>query len=191
MAETITYSDLRRGTIIELEGEAYTVLEYKHVAMQQRTPALTLRLRQLRTGKTFERNLPGNQRLTLADVESRPTQYLYTDGQNAFFMDSVTFDQFALTADKLGEQAKFIKEGDTISLVYHREEAVNIELPITVDLKIVETPPAFKGDTAQSGRKPATLETGLVVRVPMHVNPGQVVRVDTRTGEYVTRVRGG
>ena len=188
MAGTITYSDLRRGTIIELEGDAFAVIEYKHVVMQQRTPALTLKLRQLRSGKTFERNLPGNQRLTLAEVENRQAQYLYSDGENFFFMDTENYDQFPLPAGELAEQAKFIKEGDTISLVYYRGEAVNIDVPMTVDLKITDTPPAFKGDTSGSGRKPATLETGLMVRVPMHVTPGQTIRVDTRNGEYVSTV---
>ena len=188
MAETITYSDLRRGTIIELDGEAYSVVEFKHVVMQARTPTLTLKLRQLRTGKTFERNLPGDKRLTRADVEHKQAQYLYSDGHHTFFMDTDTFDQFPLLESQLGDQAKFLKEGDTISLLSHRGEPVSVELPTTVDLTIVETPPSFKGNTAHSGKKPATLETGLVLRVPMHVNQGQMIRVDTRTGEYVSTV---
>ena len=188
MAETITYSDLRRGTTIELDGDAYAVIEYKHVVMQQRTPALTLKLRQLRTGKTFERNLAGNQRITLAEVDNRQAQYLYADGEQHFFMDSETFEQFPLAPDRLGNQVQFLKEGDIINLVFYKGDAVTVDLPTTVELMVAETPPAFKGDTAQSGRKPATLETGLMVRVPMHVSQGQVVRVDTRTGEYVSIV---
>ena len=188
MAETITYSDLRRGTIIELEGDAFAVIEYKHVVMQQRTPALTLKLRQLRSGKTFERNLPGNQRLTLADIENRQAQYLYSDGQDFYFMDTETFDQFPLPAGELAEQSKYLTEGDTISLVYYRGDPVSVELPTTVDLEVVDTPPAFKGDTASSGRKPATLATGAQVKVPMHITVGQTVRVDTRNGEYVSTV---
>ncbi len=188
MAGTITYSDLRRGTIIELEGDAFAVIEYKHVAMQQRTPALTLKLRQLRSGKTFERNLPGNQRLTLADIENRQAQYLYNDGQSFYFMDTENYDQFPLAADELAEQSKFLTEGDTISLVYYQGQAVSVELAMTVDLEVVDTPPAFKGDTASSGRKPATLSTGAQVKVPMHITIGQTVRVDTRTGDYVSTV---
>ena len=188
MPETITYSDLRRGTNIELDGDVYQVIEYKHVAMQQRTPALTLKIRQLRTGKTFERNLPGNQRITLADVDHREAQYLYTDSQQYYFMDATTFEQFPLAPDQFGDQIKFLKEGDSISLVFYKGTAVTVELPTTVELTVVETPPAFKGDTAQSGRKPATLESGLIVKVPMHVSPNQVVRVDTRTGDYVAVV---
>ena len=185
---TITYSDLRRGTIIELEGDAFAVIEYKHVVMQQRTPALTLKLRQLRSGKTFERNLPGNQRLTLAEIDNRQAQYLYSDGQNFFFMDTESYDQFPLAADELAEESKFLTEGDVISLVYYRGQPVSVELPMTVDLEVVDTPPAFKGDTASTGRKPATLSTGAQVKVPMHITIGQTVRVDTRTGDYVSTV---
>jgi len=188
MANTITYSELRRGTTIEVDGEAYEVLEFKHVQMQQRTPALTLKLRQLRTGKSFERNLPGNQRLTLAEVDHRQAQYIYTDGHEFFFMDLETFEQFPLNQDHLGDRIQFLREGDTIDLVHYKGEPVIVELPNTVDLKVVETPPAFKGDTAQSGRKPATLETGLVVTVPMYLEVGHIVRVDTRSAEYVSVV---
>ena len=185
---TITYSDLRRGTIIELEGDAFAVIEYKHVVMQQRTPALTLKLRQLRSGKTFERNLPGDRRLTLAEIDNRQAQYLYNDGQSFYFMDTETYDQFPLDAEELAEESKYLTEGDVISLVYYRGEPVSVELPTTVDLEVVDTPPAFKGDTASSGRKPATLSTGAQVKVPMHVTAGQTVRVDTRTGDYVSTV---
>jgi elongation factor P len=188
MAETITYSDLRRGTKIELDGEAYEVVDFKHVVMQQRTPALTLKVRQLRTGKTFERNLPGNQRINLADVEYHQAQYLYTDSQQYLFMDTESFEQFPLDPAQLGNLTQYLREGDTIDLVYYKGEPVTLQLPNTVELKVVETPPAFKGDTAHTGRKPAQLETGLMVKVPMHLETGQVVRVDTRTGEYLSIV---
>ena len=188
MPETITYSDLRRGMCIELEGEPYQVQEWKHVVMQQRTPTLTLKLRHLRTGKTYERHVPGNQRLTLAAVEHRQAQYLYTDGRHHYLMDRETYDQYPVSAERLGEVTKFLKEGMEVDLVFYKGEAVTIELPITVDLRVTDTAPAFRGDTSQSGRKPATLETGLVVKVPIHITPGQVVKVDTRTGEYVESV---
>ena len=188
MADTITYSDLRRGTTIELDGEAYEVVDFKHVVMQQRTPALTLKLRQLRSGKTFERNLPGNQRISLAEVEYHQAQYLYTDGQQYLFMDTESFDQFPLDPSQLGDRIQYLLEGDTIDLVYYKGEPVTLNLPNTVELKVVETPPAFKGDTAHTGRKPAQLETGLMVKVPMHLETGQVVKVDTRTGEYLSIV---
>jgi len=184
----ISYSELRRGMAIELDGEPYIVLDWKHVVMQQRTPTLNLKVRHLVTGRVYERSLPGNQRLTLADVDRRRAQYLYSDGEAYLFMDLETYDQYSLTAEQVGESAGYLKEGLELDLVFYKGQPVALELPITVDLTVVDTPPGFKGDTAQSGRKPATLETGLVVKVPMHVNPGQVVRVDTRTGEYVETV---
>ncbi|MBI4336830.1 MAG: elongation factor P [Chloroflexi bacterium] len=185
MPETISYSDLRRGTVLELDGEPYQVVEWKHVVMQQRTPTLNLKLRHLRTGKTYERNMPGNQRLTLAPVETHHDQYLYNDGRSYFFMDTETYDQFPIDGDLIGEGRKYLKEGDTVSVLFYHGEPISVELPTFVDLKIVDAAPGFKGDTAQSGRKPATLETGALVKVPLHVNVGNVVKVDTRNGEYI------
>lgn len=188
MAETITYSDLRRGMTIEMDGEAYQVLEWKHVVMQQRTPTLNLKLRHIKTNKTYNRNIPGDRRLTLADVETREAQYLYTDGRDYFFMDTQTYEQSPLSQEKLGDLVKFLKEGATLSLVFYKGESISVELTNTVDLVVTEATSSYKGDTAQGGRKPVTLETGLSVKVPMHVNVGQVVRVDTRSGEYVEMV---
>ncbi|MDP6107063.1 MAG: elongation factor P [Candidatus Brocadiia bacterium] len=188
MPETISFSELRRGLNLEMDGDVYQVVEYKHVYMQQRAPTLTLKVRQLRTGKTFDRNMPGTQRLTLADVDPREAQYIYNDGQSFVFMDTDTFEQFPVTTDQLGEQAKYLTEGDTIQILFYKGDPVTIDLPMTVDLEVAETAPAFKGDTAQAGRKPATLTTGLVVKVPMHITAGQTVRVDTRTGDYVQLV---
>ncbi|MCS7206465.1 MAG: elongation factor P [Dehalococcoidia bacterium] len=188
MPETISYSDLRRGTVIELDGEPYQVVEWKHVIMQQRTPVLSLKLRHLKTGRVLERNLPGYTRLVLAEVETRESQYLYYDGHNYVFMDTETYDQFPLTADQVGEGVQYMKEGLPVKIVYYRGQPVALELPNFVELKVTETSPAFKGDTAQSGRKPATLETGAVVKVPMHVKVGDIIKVDTRTGEYIETV---
>lgn len=184
----ISYSELRRGMAIELDGEPYLVLEWKHVVMQQRTPTLTLKLRHLKTGKVYEQNLPGNQRLALADVEHREAQYLYTDGQAYYFMDNETYEQFPLTPEQLGDALHYLKEGTTVDLIFYQGSPVTVELPTFVELQVVDTPPSFKGDTAQAGRKPATLETGLVVKVPMHVAVGQRIKVDTRTGEYIETV---
>ena len=188
MAETVNYNEIRRGLNIELDGDAYQIVEFKHVYMQQRAPTLTLKVRQLRTGKVFERNMPGSQRLTVADVEESEAQYLYSDGQDYIFMDNQSFEQFPLTDDQIGDQAKFLKEGESITIVSYKGEPVSVELATTVDLEVVDTAPAFKGDTAQAGRKPATLSTGAQVKVPMHVIVGQTVKVDTRTGEYLSVV---
>ena len=188
MAESISFSDLKRGFTLEFDGEAYQVVDFKHVYMQQRAPTLTLKLKQLRNGKTFERKVPGTQKLTLAEVDPREAQYLYDDGSSYIFMDNETYDQFPLTYDQLEDQIKFLTEGDVLQILFYKGDAVNIDLPTTVDLEIVDTPPAHRGDTATSGNKPATLSTGLIVKVPMHVNAGQTIRVDTRNGEYVATI---
>ena len=188
MPETISFSELRKGLNVELDGDVYQVVDYKHVYMQQRAPTLTLKVKQLRTGKSFERNFPGTQRITLAEVEPKEAQYIYNDGQSYIFMDTESYEQFPLTRDQLGEQAKYVTEGNTVQMLFYQGEPVTIDLPITVDLEVTETAPTFKGDTAQSGRKPATLSTGVMVKVPMHITAGQVVRVDTRTGDYVSLV---
>lgn len=188
MPQQIAYSDLRRGIALEIEGQPFEVMEWKHVVMQQRTPVLTLKLRHLKSGKTYERNVPGNQRLTLADVQEREAQYLFFDGQDYVFMDTESYEQFPLEAHQLGDQTAYLKEGINVEILSYHGEPVSIQLPTSVELVVSETPPAFKGDTAQGGRKPATLETGLSVRVPMHVSVGQIVKVDTRSGEYIELV---
>lgn len=188
MPQTITYSDLRRGAILEFDGELFQVMEFKHVLMQQRTPTLSLKLRQVRSGKTLERNMPGYTKLVIPDTETKEAQYLFNDGQTYTFMDSETYEQFPISKEQLGDLAFYLTEGGAISLLMYKGEPVTINLPITVDLKVKDAPAAFKGDTAQGGRKTVTLETGLTVKAPMHISAGQVVRVDTRTGEYVSLV---
>ena len=136
----------------------------------------------------MERNVPGNQKLTLAEVDTREAQYLYSDGDHYHFMDMQTFDQYPLTADLVGDALQYLKEQDLVQMVFYRDDPISLELPTFVELQVTETPPSLKGNTAQGSTKPATLETGLTVHVPFFVNTGEVVRVDTRTGEYLERV---
>ncbi len=185
---TISYSELRRGTVIVLEEEPWQVMDWKHTKMQQRAPVLTLKLRHLKNGRTLERNVPGNQKLTLADVDSRDAQYLYEDGSHHYFMDMETFDQYPLDIDQIGDAIKYLKEQDIVQMMFYREEPISVELPTFVELLVTETPPSLRGNTAQGGTKPATLETGVAVNVPFFVNTGEIIRVDTRTGEYLERV---
>jgi elongation factor P len=185
---TISYSELRRGIVIVLDEEPWQVVDWKHKKMQQRAPVLSLSLRNLRTGRANERNVPGNQKLTLAEVDTREAQYLYHDGDLYHFMDMETFDQHPLTEDRMGDALHYLKEQDKVQLVFYRGEPIALELPTYVELKVVDTPPSLRGNTAQGSTKPATLETGLTVHVPFFVNTGEVVRVDTRSGEYLERV---
>ena len=184
----IGVGDVRKGVNIELDGEPYQVLEFSSHKMQQRAPVIRLRLRELRTGRSVERTFSGyDVKLNMAQVEHRSAQYLYNDDAFYYFMDTRTYDQYPLTREQLGEASHYLKEQVEVEVVFFREEPITVELPTFVDLEVVDTPPGVKGDTAQGGTKPATLETGLTVTVPLFVNNGGVIRVDTRTGEYLER----
>ena len=186
---SIGYSDLRKGLPIELDGEPYMVVEYERSKMQQRAPVLRIRFRSIRTGRVVDRTFQGyDVKLTQASVERRKTEYIYEDGGIYYFMDTESFDQLPLGREQVESALPYLVEQTAVELVFYDGDPIAIELPITVDLKVVETDPGFKGDTAQGGTKPATLETGLSVQVPLFVDTGETVRVDTRSGEYMARV---
>jgi elongation factor P len=145
-------------------------------------------LRNIKRGQTVERSFQAGTKWPRASMEKRPVQFLYHEGSDYHFMDNDTYDQFVLTADQLGEAAQYMKDGMTLDRTSYQGETIGVELPVTVDLKVVETEPGFAGDTQSGARKPATTESGLIVQVPIFVEPGDSIRVDTRTGEYQTRV---
>ena len=185
---SINFGDLRKGVAIELDGQAYEVVDYERHKMQQRAPVTRLKLRNLRDGKVIERTFQNyTTEFSLAQVDSRPAQFLYSDGQFYNFMDMESYDQYQLTKEQLEDVVSYLKEETVLDVMYFNEQVINVRLPTFVDLEVVETPPGFKGDTAQGGSKPATLETGLIVQVPMFINSGEKVRVDTRSGEYIER----
>jgi elongation factor P len=165
------------------------VMDYERHKMQQRAPVTRIKMRNLLSGavveRTFQRYDTG---FTVADIDNRQTQYLYTDGEFYYFLDQETFDQYELTAEILGESLGYLKENANVEVVFYKGAAINVNMPIHVELAVTETAPSFRGDTAQGGNKPATLETGLRINVPMFITPGTVVRVDTRTGSYSERV---
>ncbi len=185
----IGVEDLRKGVTIELDGEIYRVLGYQHQKLGRGSATIKTKLRNLRTGATVERTFGSGQRVNDIRLESRTVQYLYSDGNSYYFMDTETFEQPVLSAEALGEAINYLTEGLELTLEIYEGEPLSVELPVTVDLKVTETTPGFKGDTASGGTKPAVLETGITVQVPFFIEVGDVVRVDTRTGEYVTRVQ--
>lgn len=186
---TIGYGELKKGMAIELDDEPYVVVDYERSKMQQRAPVMRIKFRDLRTGRLIDRTFSGyDVDFKLAQVEHREAQYIYSEDNLYYFMDTSSYEQFPLSDDQIGVAIQYLVEQITVDLVLYRENPVAIELPITVDLKIDETPPGVRGDTAQGGTKPATLETGLVVQVPLFVNSGETVKVDTRTGQYLSRV---
>ena len=185
---TIGYGDLRRGLPIELDGQPYAVVEYEQRKMQQRAPVMRVRFRSLRTGKVVDRSFQGyDVKLTPAAVERHKAQYIYADGDLYYFMDTESFDQFPLAREQIEDSLPYLVEETTVDVVFYEGSPISIELPTTVDLTVSETDPGFKGDTAQGGTKPATLETGLVVQVPLFVISGRAIKVDTRSGEYLER----
>ena len=186
---TIGFGDLRKGTVIEVEGQPYEVVDYERHKMQQRAPVTRLRLKNLKDGRVMERVYQRyDTEFPLAEVEPRSSQYLFNDGHVYHFMDMESYDQYQLSREQLGDVLAYLKENDTIEVVFFKGEMINIKLPTFVDLKVSEAAPGYKGDTAQGGNKPAVLETGVTVQVPLFVEIGQTVRVDTRNGQYVERV---
>ena len=187
---TIGYGDLKKGMAIELDGgEPYAVVDYERSKMQQRAPVMRIRFKSLRTGRVVDRTFNGyDVKLTPAEVQRRGTQFLYKDDQFYYFMDNETFDQFPLTRDSIQDSIPYLVEETNVDLVLHEDSPIAIEMPVTVDLEVTQTDPGVKGDTAQGGTKPATLETGLTVQVPLFVEEGDTLKVDTRSGEYLSRV---
>ena len=182
----ISGGELRKGVIIELDGKLYQVIDYQHVKMK-RTALAKVKLRDLNAGHTIERSFQSNDKLVRARLDSRPMQYLYNDGDLYYFMDKESFEQLPLTSSQMGDALNYLKEGLSVEVSSYKGEVVDIEMPITVELEVTETEPGFKGNTASGGTKPAKLETGLTIQVPLFVNEGDVIKVDTRTGTYLER----
>ena len=184
----ISTGDLKKGVVIQLDGEIWQILDYHHIKMGRGSAQVKIKLRNVKRGQTVERSFQAGDKWPRAYLENRQVQFLYSDGSDYHFMDTDTYDQFSLTGGQLGDAVHYLKDGMTLDRTSYQGETIGVELPVTVDLKVETTEPGFAGDTAQGARKPATLETGLVVQVPLFVSEGDTVRVDTRTGEYQTRV---
>jgi elongation factor P len=183
----ISSTELRKGVTIELEDKLYQVISYQHVKMK-RTALARVKLRDIRDGHTIERTFQSGEKFVRARLDFRRMQYLYNDGDLYYFMDEENFEQMPISVSQLGDTIDYLKEGMSLQVSSYKDELVGVELPITVNLEITDTGPAFKGDTATAGTKPATLETGLTVQVPMFVNQGDIIKVDTRSGDYLERV---
>ena len=184
----ISTGELRKGVAIELDGELWQILDYHHIKMGRGSAQVRITLRNIKRGQTVERSFQAGTKWPRASMEKRPVQFLYRDDNDYHFMDTDTYDQFHLTSDQLGEAAQYMKDGMMLDRTSYQGETIGVELPVTVDLVVADTEPGFAGDTQTGARKPATLATGLVVQVPLFVSEGDTIRIDTRTGEYQTRV---
>ncbi len=182
----INSTEARKGVVIELDGKLYQVIDYKHIKMK-RTALVRLKLRDVIGGHTTERTFQSDEKFVRARLDFRSMQYLYNDGDLYYFMDQENYEQLPLDKVQLGGAIDYLKEGMSLELSSYKGEFIGIEIPITVELEVTDTDPGFRGDTATSGTKPATLETGLVVQVPLFVEKGGVIKVDTRTGSYLER----
>ncbi len=177
---------LKKGDHIEVDGQLFQVVDYQHLGRGY--DQIRLRLRDIQTNRTVERVARTTFKFNKAYLEYRPIQYSYQDRDLRYFMDTENFEQIPLTTEQLGNAINYLKEGMNIELLLHQGKPVSVQLPVAVELKVVETGPSYKGDTASAGSKPAKLETGLVVQVPMFISVDDVIKVDTRTGDYLERV---
>ncbi len=184
----IETGDLRKGLTLLIDGDLVRVLDFQHVKVGRGSAFVRLTLRNLRTGATTTTTVQAGSRFQLAPLERHRVQFLYEEEGQYHFMDLDSFEQFTLDREALGEAVSYLKENMTLDLLTYNGQAIEVELPVTVDLRVTETEPGVRGDTAAGGTKPARLETGLVVSVPLFINVGDVIKVDTRTGEYIERV---
>ncbi|MFN7035606.1 MAG: elongation factor P [Bellilinea sp.] len=185
----IDVNDLRKGVTFELDGNLYKVLEYSHHKPGRGNATIRIKARNLRSGATLEKTFTSGDRVPEARLEYHNAQYLYNDGEIYYFMDTETFEQYPIRAEILGDAAGYLKEEMPVKLTFYGSEALDVELPTTVDLKVTYAEIAVRGDTATGVTKTVTVETGIQVQVPNFVEEGDTIRVDTRTGTYVTRVQ--
>jgi elongation factor P len=183
----VTTNDLRNGMTLDLPDGLFSVVEFQHVKPGKGGAFVRTKLKNVRTGAVLERTFRADERVEQAIVEKREMQLLYREGDSLVFMDTTSYEQLPVPGSALGDAARFLKDGDSAVLQLYQGEVVGVDLPAAVELTVTETEPGVQGDRVSGARKPATLETGLVVQVPLFVNVGDRVKVDTRSGEYLTR----
>ena len=183
----ISAGDFKNGLCFEMDNQVYQVVEFQHVKPGKGAAFVRTKYKNVKTGSVVERSFNPNEKFEEAHLDRRDMQYLYNDGELYYFMDQETFDQLPIHAAPIGDAIKFLKEEMICKVLSYKGEVFSVELPITVELVITECEPGVRGDTTNNANKYATLETGAVVKVPLFVNQGETIRVDTRTGEYLER----
>ncbi|MCZ6473107.1 MAG: elongation factor P [SAR324 cluster bacterium] len=182
-------SDIRKGLKIEIDGDPYTVVDFQFVKPGKGNAFTRCKIKNLATGAVMDRTYRSGEKLQECSLDERAMQYLYQDEEGFHFMDQQSYEQYALTPEMLGEEAKYLLENLEVTLLMHNGKPISMTLPIFVELQVVETEPGMKGDTVTGGRKPATMNTGAVINVPLFIDRGEFLKIDTRTGEYVERVK--
>jgi elongation factor P len=185
----ISSNDFRNGVTIVIDGQLWTVIEFLHVKPGKGSAFVRTRLKNVKTGSTVERTFRAGEKLERATVDNRSMQMLYNDADGYHFMDAETYENFTLSRELIGDPADFLKDGMKIDVQFHDGVPIGADLPAHVELTVQDTDPGFKGDTAQGTTKPAKLETGATVNVPLFVNPGDVIKIDTRDRRYIGRVQ--
>ena len=186
---TLSITNLKKGTLFQLEGVPYRVVDYNQKVMGRGGSIVNVRIKSVLDGKVLEKTFKGNETLQTADVSTQSVQYLYNDGATYYFMNQETFNQFEVSAELVGDGAGYIKEGDVVGLQFFNDTPINVELPKNVPLEVTYTENAVKGDTSSAITKDATLETGIVIKVPAFIKTGDVISVDTASGAYRERVK--
>ena len=184
----ISTGDLKKGLVLQIDGEIWQVLDYHHIKMGRGSAQIRIKLRNVKRGQTVDRSFQAGEKWPRAYLEQRQVQFMYQDGNDYHFMDTESYEQFSMTRETLADAALYLVEGMTLDRTSYEGETIGVELPVTVDLKVIDTEPGFAGDTQSGARKPATVESGLVVQVPIFVEMGDTIRIDTRNGDYQTRV---
>jgi elongation factor P len=182
-------TDFRSGLRIQVEGDPYEIIEFQHVKPGKGGAFVRTKLRNLKTGNVNEKTFRAGERFEEPPIEDREMQFLYAQGRDCYFMDTSSYEQVSVTDEQLGGAKDFIKENMVVKIMFYQGKPLGVQLPIFVELKIVETAPGVRGDTATGGNKPATLETGAVIKVPFHIGQGDIVKIDTRTRAYVERAK--
>ena len=183
----ISAGEFRNGVTFELDGQVFQIVEFQHVKPGKGAAFVRTKLKNVITGATIERTFNPSDKMPNAHVERKDMQYMYNDGELYYFMDVETYDQIPLNSETIGDALKFVKEEVIVKVLSFKENVFGIEPPNFVELKIIQTEPGFKGDTTTGATKPATVETGAVIKVPLFVSEGEMIRIDTRTGEYMER----
>lgn len=184
----VSAGEFRKGITIEIDGQVWTIVDFQHVKPGKGAAFVRAKIKNIMTGNVLEKTFNPTEKFENAHVEKKEMQYLYNDGSLYYFMDTETYEQIPLNHDKVEDALPYMKENMNVTIKFFKGEAFSVEPPNFVELQIVETEPGFKGDTATAGNKPAILETGAKIMVPLFINTGEVIRVDTRSGEYMERV---
>ncbi|MHB1605556.1 MAG: elongation factor P [Leptospirales bacterium] len=185
----IVTNEFRNGARLEVEGEPYIIVDFQHVKPGKGGSFVRTKLKSLKSGSVIDRTFRSGEKFDEPDIEEKTMQFLYAEGSDHIFMDTENYEQLSVSKAELGDRVLYLKEQMIANILYYRGKPITVDLPLFVELKIAETDPARKGDTASGGSKPAKLETGAIVKVPFHLQEGDIIKVDTRTGDYIERVK--